>query len=1455
MSKDIKKLLSLLLATLIIISLMVPATAAQKISNPQIRGGIDGIDPDPAIGLHNSYGWCGEVFEQTDADYLWIGSNRDLGSNVYTGLESVLELMSFSLPAPSSDQAAKIYRQKLSDPDAPWELMYENAAISGYRKMIVFNGDLYVLAGQTNRDEANYAFILRFPMSFKKGDVPEIVFWENLRGLANDYFRSATIYDGKLYIGTFDSKIYMTDGNNLQNLIPNISQKSTGWSFEVLLDDYGIKTGAAIWDMVTFNDSIYVFYEYELSATAFSVAKMTQDGGGGYTVEQVVGDDGTAKYPSGMGAGRYGSASPFVSTSFDKDYVYVSTFSGGLIYLVGLANGLIEETMNNLYSPMAIYRFDENDHWEVVAGDTTGAYIAVDNTGAPVPHISDQRSGFFLQDNKYDNVSANMYTWWMAEYNGKLYASTWDVGVFRDEYFMMTLIYLSRITNGAIREAMSGIETLLKPLIGIYEAFMYGNVNYFAYKTEMAEYLAAMDEYINETGKIDKDTFIESFSEIINKYFSPQDAADIIRIFDALVDEIDANGLDGPFNALSYLLMFNDTAYYFLDSSNPPGFDLYVSEDGVNFEPITVDGFGDPYNYGGRIIIPSEHGLFVATANPFNGLQVWRVDPIGNELFINGPREAFLSADDVIVVTALVYNAGEGDILSLKHNGNIVEATLVKRGATRALTDISWDNEIIATPETDWKSYAVTEKQTEYTADIYDVVITPIASGQQSLILEFEIGGLAAVKEVALTVDMGHVSGGVDKLLLGERLALASGLTESDYTESFWPQFIDAVDKAQTVYDNASATQEQVNSALIDLVAAMSRLLPNTLFVDKTELAIKIEQAQSLWQADYGPVLWAVFVRARDAAITVYNNPDAQQAGVDSAVRALSSAMDALIPVAPAADKTNLGILINSAKILAGEDYTAESWALFSSELDGAELIYDNPNATQAQVDAALAGLNLAINALVNIPPTAPADKTALEAVLNIALTRVETDYTTASWILFEQSRESAQAVYVNETATQEQVDDAAGLLFAAMEALVAALPDKSAAPEVTLPVYAGDKYIGGVGTPGAAIYVAWPGGAVEGAAVGNDGNWMANVPQTIDLHEGNIIQVIQYETGKNPSEPVVISVTGVVVPSPDPIVTPKPSPSPIITPPPTPTPDAPAQTPSAQPSPIATPSAESTPTPSPQPSSQRQTQGSGGQGSAAGGAQPATPATPASPAPINLENEPLPMQAPSSMETPQPSLTPSPMTLVHERYIFGYPGDMFYPDEAITRAETAVILYRLLMSDGGDPPGNAESFADISAGDWFFQAVSYLAGAGVIHGYPDGTFMPDEPITRAEFAAMIAGLYNCKPSDDNSFPDIEGHWAKDYIDSVAAQGWVNGYPDGSFRPENHITRAEVVAVINRTLVRMIENSDIPDWAQSFNDVPPSHWAYADIIEASISHSSERKDNGYELWLDLPINN
>ena len=250
--------------------------------------------------------------------------------------------------------------------------------------------------------------------------------------------------------------------------------------------------------------------------------------------------------------------------------------------------------------------------------------------------------------------------------------------------------------------------------------------------------------------------------------------------------------------------------------------------------------------------------------------------------------------------------------------------------------------------------------------------------------------------------------------------------------------------------------------------------------------------------------------------------------------------------------------------------------------------------------------------------------------------------------------------------------------------------------------------------------------------------------------------------------------------------------------------------------------------------------------GGGGGGGTPASPAPTPSPTPTPEEPAPTPAEIPDT--------TPLPLggqfVADHIQYINGYPDGSVRPDANITRAEVSAILFRLL-ADTAKKNKLTSIFDDVTDDAWYAQSVKYLSSIGNIKGYPEGDFRPDNPITRAEFATLISGFDNLEPSEGSIFSDTDGHWAEAYINSAAEKGWVSGYPDGSFQPEQFMTRAEVVTVINRMLLRSIEAEDVPDWAPYYTDLEESHWAYTQMIEASLGHEFERKPDGdgvNEIW-------
>lgn len=209
----------------------------------------------------------------------------------------------------------------------------------------------------------------------------------------------------------------------------------------------------------------------------------------------------------------------------------------------------------------------------------------------------------------------------------------------------------------------------------------------------------------------------------------------------------------------------------------------------------------------------------------------------------------------------------------------------------------------------------------------------------------------------------------------------------------------------------------------------------------------------------------------------------------------------------------------------------------------------------------------------------------------------------------------------------------------------------------------------------------------------------------------------------------------------------------------------------------------------------------------------------------------------------------------IHFNYVIGYTDGTIRPGNNISRAEVATIFFRLLTDEAREQYNKTTtSYSDIKDGAWCCRAVATLTNAGVINGYTDGTFRPNAPITRAELATIIARFAKLDVNT-KTFSDITGHWAQKNIELAVGNGWINGYEDGTFRPNNNITRAETFAMINRVLDRQTESvsdllptSEMNMWSDNLNE---NAWYYKDVQEATNYHKCDRVgDSVYEKWTE-----
>ncbi|MDU2374077.1 MAG: S-layer homology domain-containing protein [Peptoniphilus harei] len=200
--------------------------------------------------------------------------------------------------------------------------------------------------------------------------------------------------------------------------------------------------------------------------------------------------------------------------------------------------------------------------------------------------------------------------------------------------------------------------------------------------------------------------------------------------------------------------------------------------------------------------------------------------------------------------------------------------------------------------------------------------------------------------------------------------------------------------------------------------------------------------------------------------------------------------------------------------------------------------------------------------------------------------------------------------------------------------------------------------------------------------------------------------------------------------------------------------------------------------------------------------------------------------------------------------YIKGYPDGTFKPQANVTRAEAAQMFATLLNGGTNFGTSGATKFSDASD-DWYSKAVNYVVGKGLISGYPNGTFKPNESITRAEFAQMISGYIKNEKAGSSDFKDVKDHWAKDAIDKLNGNKNVTGYPDGSFKPNAKITRAEAVTILNSVFNRNTNKNSLNNVNTSslnkFSDVNESFWAYYNILDAANTHDRERLNSTSEV--------
>ena len=216
-----------------------------------------------------------------------------------------------------------------------------------------------------------------------------------------------------------------------------------------------------------------------------------------------------------------------------------------------------------------------------------------------------------------------------------------------------------------------------------------------------------------------------------------------------------------------------------------------------------------------------------------------------------------------------------------------------------------------------------------------------------------------------------------------------------------------------------------------------------------------------------------------------------------------------------------------------------------------------------------------------------------------------------------------------------------------------------------------------------------------------------------------------------------------------------------------------------------------------------------------------------------------------------------------HSAYIIGYKDGYVRPNRNISRAEVATIFFRLLTDEAREKYwSSTNNYSDVKDTDWCNNAISTLSNMGILKGDKDGRFRPNDPVTRAEFAAIAARFSDGAADDYADFSDVPNdYWASKEIAKAAKLGWIKGYTDGTFRPKNNITRAETMTLVNRVLERGVDEDGLAEDAIQWADNKPGDWYYYDVQEATNSHEYARTDKSidgqsfcYEEWIKLKEN-
>ena len=655
----------------------------QKLSNPT-KGEKEADGFNSAVDRRNGYAWA----MAESKNYIYIGSNRNI---IFSLIKSIFILGNFAetitdlifeddVSTETVDNSAEIFRYnkltKKIEQVYKSELTLEGGFYeSGYISAVSFkpynedNESIYIGAFGNN-----YTRILKFKENYVIDvDKPEVVFIDNT---GKSSVGAMGVHEAKLYFGLM---ITDTDLRIMESAAPS---KNT-WNIVADLNDFnnipnvdiGSSRSGGIFDLISYNGYLYAIIgsgNKPINESGFLIFKgkyigLMAKGSNryGWKWDMIVGPNG--KYEAGMGINSYAIATPFKYKASDgKEYVYVGTFSNVIQSTQKLISFDFSYLYENFVKPTQLYRFDENDNWEMVIGTPS--------KNEPLQiRIGNYKAGF-VPDNSGINYSSNHYIWRMAEYNGKLFLGTFDSSSLYDylipknipdyidsfEGILIILLNFLSLINVIKSEDIKTILQLFNDYeyfddkyINNYDALSLSYASLHFNEIKPSDYIEKVMKNIDLNYNLNILNSLNTLAKKIPTSISSDNDKYLEAIYLYLSSQLGKSTIENIQNTIYKLsnnkkqlklLLFKIknlvtsqeflTQLYYMKSirkmidTSIKGADLYVSEDGIHFKKININGFNDKYNYGLRTFVSSTDGLYIGTANPFYGGQLWKLNEI-----------------------------------------------------------------------------------------------------------------------------------------------------------------------------------------------------------------------------------------------------------------------------------------------------------------------------------------------------------------------------------------------------------------------------------------------------------------------------------------------------------------------------------------------------------------------------------------------------------------------------------------------------------------------------------------------------------------------------------------------------------------------------------------------------------------------------------------------------------